>query len=65
MSTITFHLYHVTTFLQPGWYSLYVPLGQGSVTLLTRPFLVGARRGAWGSHYYVPCTSSCDGNQEI
>ena len=27
------------TFLQPDWNALYVPPGQGSVTLLIRPFL--------------------------
>ena len=36
---------HVTIFLQPDWNALYVPPGQGSATLLTRPVLTRARRG--------------------
>ena len=35
----------MTTFLPPDWITLCIPPGQGSATLLTTPFLAGARRG--------------------
>ena len=33
--------------LQPDWAAIYIPRGQGSATLLTRPFLARAYEGGW------------------
>ena len=47
--------------LQHDWAAIYLPRGQGSATLLTRPFLVCAWRGLGTRLYSVPLVQNIAG----